>query len=83
MRSVRDIVRATSPIACDRCRSERHVIVGDGPAVCRPCVDLLTDAAVDPMSVSERLRDWLRELHADMVTLVETEAGVPVWEWNG
>ena len=72
------------PIArCDRCRSERHVIVGDGPPICYPCVGLLTDAAADPMSVGVRLRDVLAELHSDIVTLGETDAGAQAWEWKG
>ncbi len=58
-----------APVRCDRCKSERHVIDGDGPSVCYPCVNLLTDAAADPMSVSEQLR--------------ESDAGVQAWEWRG
>ena len=74
---------AQSIARCDRCRSERHVIVGDGPPICYPCVNLLTDAAADPMSVTEKLRDWLAELHHDVVTLGEMDSGAQAWEWRG
>lgn len=82
-RTVAEFVAAVSPIACSRCRSSKHVIVGDGLPVCFPCIELLTDAAADPMSVSEQLRGWLSELHADLVTLGESDAGVQAWEWKG
>ena len=68
---------------CDRCRSPRHLIVGDGPSVCFPCVELLTNAAADPMSVSPALREVLVELHSDIVRLGETDAGAQAWEWQG
>lgn len=67
---------------CDRCRSPRHLIVGDGPSICFPCVELLTAAAADPESVSLRLREVLSELHSDVVRLVDDDK-VLAWEWQG
>lgn len=69
--------------ACDRCRAIIGVISGDGPPVCHDCVELLTGAAADPMSVSSRLRETLPELHSDIVRLGETDAGTQAWEWQG
>ena len=68
---------------CDRCRSPRHLIVGDGPNVCFPCIELLTNAATDPMSVSPALREILSELHSDIVRLGEADHGAQAWEWLG
>jgi hypothetical protein len=69
--------------SCDRCRSVRHVIEGDGLAVCFPCIELLTNAAADPLSISAELRDVLSEIHADIVRLGDIDGGVQAWEWQG
>jgi hypothetical protein len=83
------IVRGSTSIypppkpACDRCRRTDHLISGDGPTVCFPCVELLTGAALDPMSITSQLRDVLAELHGDIVRLGEADHGTVAWEWLG
>ena len=69
-------------VRCERCRGTEHVIVGDGPPVCWPCVSLLGETAADPLTASPRLRETLAYLHADVVTLGETARGFPEWEWT-
>jgi hypothetical protein len=84
------IVRGTTSVypapapRCHHCNRDDHLIADDGgPVVCFPCVELLTQAAKDPMAVSQQLRDWLAERHADLVWLGETDAGAQAWEWQG
>lgn len=78
--------RVFVPLASDRCahcQADRHLIVGDGRPVCAMCIALLTEAAGDPMAVGPELRTVLRDAHADIVSLGETDAGAPTWKWTG
>lgn len=65
---------------CARCSSSKHLVVGDGELVCRPCIDLLGGAARDPEHAPDDLLGLLLELHDDVIDLVR-EDEVLAWLW--
>jgi len=68
---------------CHRCRGTRHLIEGDGPTVCLPCVDLLAGIANDPHRADDRILTALLERHGDVVRLerIQDEAGATEIHW--
>lgn len=64
---------------CRHCKRTEHLVRGDGPAVCFPCIGVLTEAAADPSAVSKTLRDELMKRHALTLALTENAKGQPEW----
>lgn len=67
---------------CSTCLSTADLIVGDGRIVCHQCVRERVGVIVNP-SEDSGLRDWLAELHADVVELTELPNGKETWKWTG
>lgn len=68
---------------CARCAKTDDLIRGDGPIVCRGCVEFLTTVAVDPREAGPTMRQTLAELHAEAVVLVQPDEASPdlIWRW--
>jgi hypothetical protein len=68
---------------CLRCNGAEHLVVGDGPVVCRPCIDLLGGIARDPLKAPARYLELLAELHGEVValTVARPDDAVLAWEW--
>lgn len=76
---------AALPITrCLRCTGTDDLVRGDGPVVCRGCIELLADAAANPYAMSERLLTALLQEHPGLKL---SRAGYRphelVWEWVG
>lgn len=64
----------SGPACCQRCTGTDHLVSGDGPLVCRPCVDLLGSIAADPSRADEHILTAVLELHGDVVHLARVPA---------
>jgi hypothetical protein len=54
---------------CHRCQGTRYLIEGDGPTVCRLCIDMLAGIAADPYRADHRIVSALLERHGDVLHL--------------
>jgi hypothetical protein len=76
-----------TPDRCIRCAGTEHLIRGDGPIACRPCIDLLGGIAGDPERADNRILTALLRRHGDAIRLNRTpevrgKASAPLrWEW--
>jgi hypothetical protein len=74
-------------VRCHRCNGVEHLIDGDGPLVCRPCIDMLGSIAADPHRADHRIVTALLQRHGDVLSLQRFPVGTGGdtemrWTWG-
>lgn len=84
-RDAGSVIEADPTARCRKCAGREHLIEGDGPPVCRPCIDQLGAIAGDPHVTTHRVLEALQERHGDVTRIVRTAGhdSRMMWDWAG